>query len=92
MKKNTLSLLTFVALFGVATGCASTARTAEGKGGSKGGTATRSAQVRSGEGGTAQLSSPVGAGQRCTLHSPSRGGSCVRNWFAIPRGRAHGAR
>jgi hypothetical protein len=32
MKKSTLSLLTFVALFGVATGCASTARTAEGKG------------------------------------------------------------
>jgi|RhiMethySRZTD1v2_1073278.scaffolds.fasta_scaffold129490_1 hypothetical protein len=66
MKKSTRSLLTLVALFGVATGCASTARIAEGKGGSKGGTATRSAQVSSGEGGTAQLSAPVGAGPLCT--------------------------
>ena len=66
MKKSTLSMLIVVALFSVATGCASTARTAEGKGGSKGGTATRSSQVRSGEGGTAQLSSHVGAGQLCT--------------------------
>lgn len=66
MKKSTLSLLTLVALCGVATGCASTARTAEGKGGSTGGTATRSAPGSSAEGGTAQLSAPVGAGQRCT--------------------------
>jgi hypothetical protein len=66
MKKSTLSMLTFVALFGVATGCASTARTAEEKGGSEGGTATRSSQVRSGAGATAKLSSHVGAGQLCT--------------------------
>src|SRR4029078_3845299 len=66
MKKSTLSLFTFVALLGVATGCTSTARTAEGKGGSKGGAGTRSSQGGSGEGGTAQLSAPVGAGPLCT--------------------------
>ena len=66
MKNSTLSLLTVVALLGVATGCTSTARTAEGTAGSKDGTATQSAQVRSAEGGTAQLSAPVGAGQLCT--------------------------